>query len=391
MPSHPLRILFAIRALGNIGGGAERVLVDVVDGLARRGHTIAVVTFDPLDRPSYYRLDERVEHLRIPVGDPRRTSTAGQTLRRIGPLRSCARGWGPEVAVGFMHSMFLPLGLALVGSRIPLVASDHTVHLHYGWRPLERALLGATPLLAEVTTVMSTSIRDDFPPRLRRQMVVVPNPVSLHDDLGARPAIAADPNDGVDPVPRGRRRLLTIGRLDEEKDHATLLDAFALVAPRHPDWDLRIVGIGDLHGQLGARIERLGLTGRAELAGFRRDIAAEHRQADLFVMPSRYESFGLAVAEALQVGVPVIGFADCPGVNELVKDGVNGVLVTGRDRVRALADGLDLLLSDEDRRARLGAAAPSTVTSFALASVVDAWETLLLDVRTGAACRQRQS
>ncbi len=386
-----MRLLFAIRALGNIGGGAERVLVDVVNGLARRGHSLAVVTFDPTERPSYYRLDARVEHLRIPIGDPARTSTAGETLRRIPPLRACVRKWAPEVTVGFMHSMFLPLGLALVGSGIPLVASDHMVPTHYRAHPLERVLLRFTPLLARVTTVMSSSIRDDFPQRLRRGMVVLPNPVSLHDERGARPGIAQDPDEQVESLPIGRRRLLTVGRLTEQKDHATLLDAFALVARRHADWDLRIVGIGELHAALQAQIERLGLTGRIGLAGFRRDIVTEHLQADLFVMPSRYESFGLAVAEAMQVGVPVVGFAECPGVNELVQDGINGILVTGQDRVRALADGLDRLMSDEHLRARLGAAAPSTVTSFGLDSVIDGWETLLFDIKAGVPARDRET
>jgi glycosyltransferase involved in cell wall biosynthesis len=391
MSPDPMRLLFAIRALGNVGGGAERVLVDVVNGLTRRGHSLGIVTFDPPERPSYYMLDGRVEHLRIPIGDPARTSTAGETLRRIAPLRACVRGWEPEVAVGFMHSMFLPLGFALVGSGIPLVASDHMVATHYLSHPMERALLRATPMLTRATTVMSPSIRDDFPRRLRRRMVVLPNPVSLHDERGARPALPQDPVEQVDARSMGRRRLLTVGRLTQQKDHATLVDAFALLARRHEGWDLRIIGIGELHGELKAHIERLGLTERIDLAGFRRDIAAEHLQADLFVMPSRYESFGLAVAEAMQVGVPVVGFSDCPGVNELIRDGINGILVTGQDRVRALADGLDRLMSDDRLRARLGAAAPDTVSSFGLETVIDGWETLLLDIRAGMKIRDREA
>src|SRR5690606_20900851 len=79
----------------------------------------------------------------------------------------------------------------------------------------------------------------------------------------------------------------------------------------------------------------------------------------------------------LSHALPVVGFADCPGTNELVRDGVNGVLVTGPDRTAALAKALSDLMACAPLRARLGAEGPASVEAFAPERIADIWEALL--------------
>lgn len=149
---------------------------------------------------------------------------------------------------------------------------------------------------------------------------------------------------------------------------------------RRADWDLRIVGEGHLRPALERQIADLGMVGRIELAGAVSDVGGEYAAAQLFALPSSYESFGLVTAEAFAHGLPVIGFADCPGTNTLVVDGINGLLVGGADRVSAFALGLKRLMGDADLRERLGSAAPATVAEFSTDRVIDAWEALLYSV-----------
>ena len=86
----------------------------------------------------------------------------------------------------------------------------------------------------------------------------------------------------------------------------------------------------------------------------------------------------MVTAEAQACGRPVIGFADCPGTNELVQDGVTGLLVPGgEDRVQGLVDGLRQLMGDPAQRARLGAAGPAAVQRFSIGHVVEAWESFM--------------
>ena len=370
-----MKLLFVIKTLVVPGGGAERVVAEISGALARRGHDVALASFDRPGETPFYQLDPAVRWLPLGVGHARRGTSPAEALRRAAALRRLTRGMDLDVAVGFMHSAFIPLGLALLGTGVPMLASEHIAYDHYRTRPLQAALLRLTPFLARAITIISPRIRQGFPGSIRRRMVVVPNPVSVSP---GRPADVA--GDG-----RPFRTLLAVGRLEAQKDHSTLIDAFAKIAADFPDWRLRIVGEGSLRGPLEAQVGRLGLDDRVSLPGAIGTIGEEYELAQIFAMPSTYESFGLTTAEALGHGLPVVGFADCPGTNELVRDRVNGRLVAGPDRVAALAQGLSELMGSAHLRRDYSSAAPSSIRDFAPERIVDQWEGLLEAIAAGGA------
>ena len=363
-----MRLLFAIKSLAAAGGGAERVLCEVCSGLAERGYGVSVVTYDAPGVPSFYPLDPRVRRLALPIGKATKSTSVRETLARLPALRRLVRAEKPSVAIGFMHSIYVPMALALIGTGVKLLASEHIVYKHFESRPVERALIHlVAPLVAGITTI-SAAARATFPRQLAARMTVIPNPVSI----GSGPR--ADPTGGV------TRTLLTVGRLEEQKNHRTLIAAFARIAGDFPDWRLRIVGEGKLRPDLEAQAEAAGLGGRVDLPGVVSNVAAEYRTAQLFVMASVYESFGLATAEALAHGLPAIGFADCPGTNELIRPDRNGLLVAGSNPVDALAEGLRSAMASEARRRKWAQAAPQSVSMYGLVDVLNAWEELLRKV-----------
>lgn len=367
-----MNLLFAIKTL-TATGGAERVFCAIAGELSRRGHDVLIVTYDPPGTSSFYPLVESIRRLELGVGDAGRSACYIETVRRMSALRDVAKTERPQIAIGFMHSMFVPLALALVGLGIPVVGSEHIVPEHYRTRPLELALfLLAAPLLSKVT-VLSETIRERYPRSIRRRMVAMPNPVTVIPASGqARPA-----------GDKARHILLSVGRLDTQKDQATLIHAFATLAAKWPDWHLKILGEGPLRGELSALVEALGLADRVALPGVTRDIAVEYRGADVFVLPSRYEALGLVTTEAMSFGLPVVGFADCPGTNELIEDGNSGYLVVpGDDRAKSLARALARLFADPALRLRMGKSGACAVTRMgSIASVGDRWDNLLAAVR----------
>lgn len=360
-----MRILFVIKSLCLAGGGAERVLSQIASGLAERGQQVEIASFDGPEGTDFYPIHPAIIRHRLAIGNTSAESRAIETVRKICALRALLVRRKPAIAIGFMHSAYLPLGLAGLGLATPIVGSEHIVFDHYRTRPLQRALLNLAPKLCTKITAISELVRDSFPADIRRRMVIIPNPVIL--DAGGQ----ADPAGGA------RKTLLTVGRLADQKDHRTLIEAFAQVADEFPDWNLRIVGEGDLRVPLEQQIACLNLAGRVELPGIRREIGEEYRSAQLFVMPSLYESFGLATAEALGYGLPTLGFARCMGTNELIEHGRNGLLVDGDDRSVALAEGLRRLMGDAKLRSRLALQGPSSVARFSLDRIVLQWESLV--------------
>jgi glycosyltransferase involved in cell wall biosynthesis len=122
-------------------------------------------------------------------------------------------------------------------------------------------------------------------------------------------------------------RLVTAGRLTAQKNHALLLRAFQRVLDRHPDAALVIIGEGELRPQLEALRDELGLSGRVSLPGFQLDPWPYLAQADLFVLSSDYEGFGLVLVEAMHAGLRVVS-TDCEaGPAELLDGGRYGRLV----------------------------------------------------------------
>ena len=124
--------------------------------------------------------------------------------------------------------------------------------------------------------------------------------------------------------------VISAGRLAEEKDFATLIDAFAILRKNGPA-RLIILGEGDLRTELQGRIDGLGLTQDAILPGGVPDISPWLHYADVFVVSSLYEGFGNALVEAMAVGCQVVS-TDCPfGPREILRAGAYGKLVPVAD------------------------------------------------------------
>jgi glycosyltransferase involved in cell wall biosynthesis len=172
--------------------------------------------------------------------------------------------------------------------------------------------------------------------------------------------------NGVDTerfLPAGRNvcrngyRIVTTAHLIPEKGIDYLLQAFALIGRR--DARLTIAGDGPEARSLISLAAALGLGEQVDFVGLSNDIPRLLREADVYVHPTLSEAFGLAVAEAMACGLPVIA-SRVGGIPELIEDGVSGLLVEPRD-TRAIARAIDSLLSAPELRERLGRAARAKV------------------------------
>ena len=157
----------------------------------------------------------------------------------------------------------------------------------------------------------------------------------------------------------GERSEVVIGaaaRLSKEKGLHYLLEAFAVVAGRHPQARLVLAGEGPERRRLERMAARLGLGERVRFLGEvpHEQVPEVIQQLDIFAMPSTYEGFGVAALEAEAMEVPVVA-SRIHGIPDVVVDGETGLLVPPRDR-QALAAALDRLASDGDLRRRLGQA-----------------------------------
>lgn len=370
-----MRLLFAIKGLHRATGGAERVICDVCSFLAEQGeHEVSLLTFDSLGKTPFYSISPSVRVLQLGLGDPAIPTSPVQLFQRMVALRRVIKGQNPDVVVAFMHSMFIPMAFALAGLRIPLVSSEHTTATHYRTRRIEFGLFMAAVPFIDRITVLSNLVARDYPLWIRRKMVPVTNPVS--------PTFLDITMNSGD---RNLKRILSVGSFSKSKDHITLIRAFGLLARDFPEWSLRILGDGALRSQLELEVSNLDLDDRVSLPGVVTDVREEMSDASLFALASQYESFGLVFAEAMACGKASVAFADCQGANEIIDHGMTGLLVTGTDRVKAMAEGLRRLMVNAEERERMGALARNSVSRrFSIELVCAQWQQVLretIDVR----------
>lgn len=161
-------------------------------------------------------------------------------------------------------------------------------------------------------------------------------------------------------APAGTALLVTAARLHPEKGYEYLFDALPLLKERvGRPFVLAVVGAGPFEADYRARAARLGMTGCIRFLGFRKDLPDLMCAADIFVLASLAEAFGLVLAEALYLGTPVVA-TTAGAIPEIVEDGVSGRLVPPADS-EALAAALAELIDDPGRRRRMAGAGRAKV------------------------------
>jgi glycosyltransferase involved in cell wall biosynthesis len=148
------------------------------------------------------------------------------------------------------------------------------------------------------------------------------------------------------------------------------------VAPKHPDWTLRICGVGPKRRHLLWMIRSRGLQDRIVIDRAARDLDAEMAKASIFVLSSRWEGLPLVMLEAMSVGMAIVSF-DCPtGPRELIDDHESGLLIRPRT-IANLAAGLEEMMGDEELRRRCAAGAIETARGYSMDELGAQWETTL--------------
>lgn len=212
---------------------------------------------------------------------------------------------------------------------------------------------------------------------------VIPDPIPMNQGDRSHDSVQ---NQGPVPLILKAKRVVTIGRYAYQKGYDLLLQAWAEISrirelENGEEWTLDIYGQGDQtdYRQLMAE---LGIdTNRCHLHGPIEDVVKTYHNSSIFVLSSRFEGFGLVLVEAMACGLPVVSF-DCPaGPDEIITDGVDGLLVPSGD-VHALAGKLMTLMADKALRERLGQQARQSARPYEMAAIATQWKDLFDQLMT---------
>jgi glycosyltransferase involved in cell wall biosynthesis len=323
------------------GAGCERVVADLLPDLCAR-YAVELVLYEPaIAYPVPPGLPLRLLHSTIAAERP----GAVKGLRfgvRVARLAAVLRRGRYDAVLSFVDTNNLVSFFAhrLTRRRARLVLVEQTVgaeFFHFNpyarrYAAVYRPLLGLAYRHADAVIVVSRAMGRYLRRALgvRRPLTVIYNGV----DVGRfyPPAPGAGPPTALEPAYRTPGvRLLSVGRLDANKDQAFLVRVLPHVLQHVPDARLYLIGVGPNETALREQAARLGLAARVGLLGWKTNVADYMRFADALLLASHHESFGNVLVEALACGLPVVATRATAAFDEILGGGRYGAIVPCHD------------------------------------------------------------
>lgn len=347
-----MRILYLVNGIRG-SGGLERVLTQKSSYLAEEyGHSIRILVLNEAPGRPFYPISPAVG-----IGHFSATGGGfGYLKSYLYGVRQALAEFQPDVLVVCDDGMKAVLLPALLGwPRPPMVYERHaSIRLSTSWwkRWIMRRLLPGFDRVVALTPAGAS----EWP---GARVEVIPNARPPFEDEAA-----------TERLPQ----LLCVGSLSWNKGYDLLIDAWARIAARHPDWSMHVYGKGD-PGACLAQANALGVGNRIQFHPPVPDIESKYREAGLLVLPSRSEGFGMVLIEAMSCGLPCVAF-DCPtGPGDILSHGKDGWLVPAQD-VAALALAMEQLIEDRPLRESLGQAGLQTASKYDIREIGPQWHAL---------------
>ena len=357
------------RSLDNVAGGVEKFSISLANEMVKRGHIVSFFTWDESDAVPFFDLDERVNWVKLELGDPKLAANWTVRAKRFFKLRASIKNASPDVILVFENGIFLVIRLFLFALSFRIVLAERNSPSKHTYLKNNSKILAFFGYYIASEVVFQFCRYKYFLPRfLQYKVVGLPNPV-------------CGPPVGVSVskiFKQDRKIILCIGRLAYQKNIGALIQAFVALADEYERWDLVIGGEGPEEAQLSNLVRQTGYSHRVFFVGSIENPHSYYSGAHIFCIPSLYEGFPNALAEALASGLPAVGFRNCCGVSDLIQDGVNGKLVEGDMTGERLKVGLEVLMSNSQLRSAMGRNASVSVSKFAPTPVYDSWEAFLL-------------
>ena len=376
-----MKLIYFIPLLSTFGG-QERTLIDKANWLVEMGHEVLFVTFAN-DGGAAYSLKEEIRHVDLACPyfhiyrQPfvRRFYAAFKIKRLFRyKMEETIKVYQPDVivvAIPLTEFFFQDL-LAVVGN-IPIVVESHLACGH------EAIARGLTEKLIDYFIPPMDAIRKsdllialtegdaNIWRKYHHHVCVIPNPLTCYPE--ALPHL--DQTEG---------RIICVGRLSPQKRFDRMINAFAMIADKYPNWCVDIFGEGQKQGQLLLKqlITEKGLVRRVNICSPVRDIYSEYRRSQFLVLSSDFEGFGLVIVEAMACGIPVVA-TDCPfGPSEIIENGKSGLLA--KMDVKDLADKMEWMMTHDEERRLMGANAHQAAARFRKETILPQWEEAYLSV-----------
>lgn len=363
-----MKITFVTATLTS--GGSERVMSIVANKMQERGYEVEIICLN--DQIVFYPINEgiKITHVEVEAGTK-------SLPKKLWWFRKYIQKTQPDVVIAFMVSVYTVTLLALMGVDIPVISSVRNDPAYSNLRKkITRKIL--LPRSAHVV-VQTQQIKQYFSKNIQKKTTVIYNPVNERVFETSYDNDDDNDNPGLKIKDERLNRIISVGRLYPQKDQKTMIEAFAKVSEKFPQWSLIIFGEGPERGALELLVERLKIKDKVSLPGKSENIIEELKKSKIFCLSSIYEGMSNALVEAICVGLPIVT-TKVSGTEELIENGENGFIVDIGDK-DTMAMAMTKLIEDENLRQQFAEKNKAQAVKFETNAIVDQWEEVILKVK----------
>tara|TARA_B100001029_G_scaffold34037_1_gene25838 strand:- start:16014 stop:17126 length:1113 start_codon:yes stop_codon:yes gene_type:complete len=354
-------------------GGAQRVVSILCDHWSQTGYQVTLICTYTGEKVDHYQVNKNVS-LQYLSNSP---FLSGSKLFNLGwkllQLRKLIKSLDPNVVISFLTRVNVASALSTLGIKSSLIICERTwtpfasLNSKFYW--LYRILFKGVDKIVVQTDKSKAWLGHNFPDA---NVTVIPNPVVYPLPLDYERSVNPD-----DILSRQRKVILASGRMHKYKQFDLLIRAFTQIKEKYPQWDLIILGDGEERVELSQIIADLCIEDRVYLPGSVGNISEWYMRADLFILSSLVEGFPNVLLEAMAYELPCISFDCDTGPRDMIKDGVNGILVEPSEKELGLSRALNKMISDEEFRNEVANKSKLLRERYSVINIMKEWDEVL--------------
>ena len=369
-------LIYKRNSLINSSGGAEKAMCALANHFAKTGNKVLFLTRDTREGKTFYPLDARVKLEQHDRKYNKLLHLCGKILGKAGLLRffpKCDRNFfiasenrkyinefHPDVIIATSPTDADEL---LDGQKLtaPVIVTFHSFPAYFFKNKKKADQCKKVLKRTAAIQVLLPSFVEQMKPYFNGKTEVIGNCIET----------------GYIQADYDAKKIVCLARVEPDKQQYELTEAFCKIAHKFPDWSVDFYGditYPEYKDKCVALVQSCGAENQVFFHGITTDVPQVLRQASVCAFPSRFEGFGMGLAEALAAGLPAVGFKSASGVNELIKDGENGFLVQD---VKDYSQKLERLMSDAELRRKMGKKAKENMEVFSPDAIWKKWDALV--------------
>lgn len=369
-------------------GGTEKVLCFLSSALAEEGYDVIFMTNEKKSGRVFFKLSDKVKF--INVGGTKFSGIRKTIFKLIKstPLikiidyfnnykytsdivHIAIKKENPDLIILANPSDLLEISYSN-SYKVPIIQMIHGVPWNIFYRKSKKILKMTLALMdkVKVCQVLMPSFVDLMKPYYKGRVVVIPNSVpTISDDF------RCDYNNDKEKCV-----IINIARINYVKNQELVIKSFAKIADKYKKWEINFWGGDDkkYREKLELLIRENNLEDRVIFKGKTKEPMKELKNADIFVFPSLFEGFGLALTEAMAVGLPCIGLKTATAVSEIIINNKNGLLT--ENNVEDFTNKLETLMCNCELRKKLGKSAKQSMKNYNSEKIINMWKILIKEI-----------